>query len=301
MSEINRMPDEQPGLNELSDPLRRAVEHIRSQPAPQESMQRAMDRASAIHVAPPRRWFNLRPEIQVRIAVAAAILVALAVGFSANVLEDRTGNRLSRIGSSSDRFAAAVELRVGARLEDPNDVGNVTIAGNKIGPGKQSRGIAGQWNINNVEDEETLEALDKGRLLKQERTRVSVEEQKASELRQRNGHPADLGPLGSFQRPIGPPGQTPEIEDRLTGGILTPRSGRVVGLQPSREFKKGLDTVGSDVSSTNSRSPAGAGGEIMERMRNPRAGGKSLDSGRPSITLGWKFASPSRHQQGPQS
>ena len=46
MNEINRLPDDQPGLNELSDPLRRAVEYIRSQPAPQESMQRAVDRVS---------------------------------------------------------------------------------------------------------------------------------------------------------------------------------------------------------------------------------------------------------------
>jgi len=85
MNEINRMPDNQPALNELSDPLRRAVEHIRSQPVPQENMERAVDRASAIHVAPPRRWFNLRPEIQIRVAVAAAILVAVAVGLSANI------------------------------------------------------------------------------------------------------------------------------------------------------------------------------------------------------------------------
>src|SRR5437899_12077726 len=95
MNEINRMPDDQLALNELSDPLRRAVEHIRSQPAPEGSMQRAVDRASAIHVAPPRRWFNLHTEIQVRIAVAAAILVALGVGFLANQMSDRSWNKRS--------------------------------------------------------------------------------------------------------------------------------------------------------------------------------------------------------------
>ena len=105
MSDINRLPSEQPGLDELPDALRRAVEHIRSQPVPQESLQRALDRASAINIAPARRWFHLRPEIQVRIAIAAAILVALAVGSSANVLEDRADNRLNRIGSSSEEFA----------------------------------------------------------------------------------------------------------------------------------------------------------------------------------------------------
>src|SRR5207244_12559445 len=74
------------------DSLRRAVEHIRSQPIPQGSMQRALERASAIQVAPPRRWFSLRPEIQVRIAIAAAILVAIGIGFLANKLNEKSWN-----------------------------------------------------------------------------------------------------------------------------------------------------------------------------------------------------------------
>jgi tetratricopeptide (TPR) repeat protein len=96
MSEINRLPDDEMNLNDLPDSIRRAAEHIRSQPVPQESLQRALDRACAMNTAPPRRWFHLRPELRVRIAVAAAILVAVAVGFSANVYQR---------GRSSDQFA----------------------------------------------------------------------------------------------------------------------------------------------------------------------------------------------------
>src|SRR5207249_1863624 len=77
------------------DPLRGIVEHIRAQPMPQDSMQRALDRASAIKLAPPRRWFNWRPEIQIRVAVAAAILVALGVGFGANELNKPSGQRFA--------------------------------------------------------------------------------------------------------------------------------------------------------------------------------------------------------------
>src|SRR5262249_7379037 len=103
MNEINRLPDDEPALNELHDPLRGVVEQILSQPTPQESLQRALERARAIQVAPARRWFNLHPEIQVRIAVAAATPVAVAIGWSADLLEDGTAK--GRIGSASDRFA----------------------------------------------------------------------------------------------------------------------------------------------------------------------------------------------------
>src|SRR5207249_7819633 len=137
MNEINRMPDNQPALNELSDPLRRAVEHIRSQPAPQESMQRAVDRASAIHVAPPRRWFNLKPEIQVRIAVAAAILVALGIGLGANELSKPSGQRfalgrLERITRdglrTSEHFAEVEEYFDGdLRTRKANDASDKTL------------------------------------------------------------------------------------------------------------------------------------------------------------------------------
>lgn len=89
MSDINRLPDDEMNLNDLPDSLRRAVEHIRSQPVPEASMQRAINRACAMKPTPRGRWFKLRPEIQVRIAVAAAILVAIGTGFLANLMSER--------------------------------------------------------------------------------------------------------------------------------------------------------------------------------------------------------------------
>ncbi|HEV2947737.1 MAG TPA: VIT domain-containing protein, partial [Gemmataceae bacterium] len=110
MSEINRLPTDELSLNDFPEPIGRAVKHIRSQPAPQENLQRALDRASAIKPIPRGRWFNLRPEIQIRIAVAAAIVVAVAVGFSANILEGRVSiSRSNGIATSSDQFALADE------------------------------------------------------------------------------------------------------------------------------------------------------------------------------------------------
>ena len=99
MSDINRLPNDELGLNDFPDAIKRAVKHIRSQSPPQENLQRALDRASAIKPIHRARWFNLRADIQIRIAVAAAILVAVAVGLSANLAQ----HRVSR--SSSDQFA----------------------------------------------------------------------------------------------------------------------------------------------------------------------------------------------------
>src|SRR5260370_41920705 len=84
MSDINRLPTDELSLNDFPEPIRRAVQHIRSQPVPEGNMQRALDRASAIKPIPHGRWFNLRPEIQIRIAVAAAVLIPRGVGFWAN-------------------------------------------------------------------------------------------------------------------------------------------------------------------------------------------------------------------------
>jgi tetratricopeptide (TPR) repeat protein len=113
MSEINRLPDDEMSLNDLPESIRRAVEHLRSQPPPKENMQRALDRAVAMKFAPPRKWFNLRPELQIRIAVAAAVVMAVAVGLSTNILEHgKNEGAFSLIESSVDEFALADEPAV---------------------------------------------------------------------------------------------------------------------------------------------------------------------------------------------
>ena len=55
----------------------------------------------------PRRWFNWRPEIQTRIAVAAAILVALGIGFGVNELNKPSGQRFA-LARLADRGAAGL-------------------------------------------------------------------------------------------------------------------------------------------------------------------------------------------------
>jgi hypothetical protein len=194
MSEINRLPNDELSLNDVSEPIRRAVKHIRSQSPPQENLQRALDRASAIKPIPRARWFNLRPEIQIRVAVAAAILVAVAIGFSANLVQ----RRVSR--ASSDQFALLDEPPVQfpptatwKRITEIRKEG-------KEADEEPSR-LPGRVNINGLGKEE-LEAL----------------------IRQSNGTPDDWAPAGAFQGPIGPPGTSPEVKERLGGGILTPRS-----------------------------------------------------------------------------
>jgi hypothetical protein len=53
MSEMNREPNERPALEELDGSLRRAVEQIRNEPAPQEPMTRALDRVSGLNARLP--------------------------------------------------------------------------------------------------------------------------------------------------------------------------------------------------------------------------------------------------------
>jgi tetratricopeptide (TPR) repeat protein len=215
MNEINRLPDDKPDLNELSDPLRRAVEHIRSQPTPQDSMQRALDRAGAIKLVPPRRWFNWRPEIQIRVAVAAAILVALGIGFTANELNKRSGERIAL--ASLDGMRAREHIAQLQYLDaDPS-----------------------KRKVNDASEQAQLEAI----------------------IRQAAGTPNDWAPLDVFQRPIGAPGQSPQPESRLSGGILTPQA-----------------------ASPDSRSPSDAGGGMMMGMMRSRMGGPGSGADPSTVT-----------------
>src|SRR5260370_38303612 len=113
MSDINRLPTDELSLSDVAQPIRRAVEHIGSQPVPEGNMQRALDRASAIKPIPHGRWFNLRPEIQIRIAVAAAVLIALGVGFWANRFSSQiVTSREPQIGLLTDSWRSQDEDKV---------------------------------------------------------------------------------------------------------------------------------------------------------------------------------------------
>src|SRR5262245_39745532 len=183
MSEINRLPNDELSSNDMSEPIRRAWKHIRLQSPPQENLQRALDRASAIKPIHRARWFNLRPEIQIRFAVAAAILVAVAIGFSINF-----GQRRIAV-PASDQFALADE-----------DTIQFSLSTKKVTKDKEAdeeaSPLPGRVNVNGLQKEELRDLI-----------------------RQSNGTPDDWAPGGSFQRPIAPPGQAPEEEEKVVGRV----------------------------------------------------------------------------------
>jgi hypothetical protein len=276
MSDINRLPSEQPGLDELPDALRRAVEHIRSQPVPQESLQRALDRASAINIAPARRWFHLRPEIQVRIAIAAAILVALAVGSSANVLEDRADNRLNRIGSSSEEFAFVDEPPTSFAPRATWKRLTEDERSNKATFGAVTDGMSRTMDVSESSDPSTRRPAGINGIFADGSVHGIKQGVDPEVLKQLNGRasgaPTDRGPVEK----IGPPGQLPESEKKLSGGILAPRSAGSEFKPPYGGFPALTPESGeSGQAPANSNTPQMS---MMNKMIGGRpVAGKSLD------------------------
>jgi tetratricopeptide (TPR) repeat protein len=69
-----------PDLNELSVPLRRAVEHVRKEPVPEEVMQRTLDRVQQLAPIPlPRAYRQRQRAILALAAMAAMLLIAVLV------------------------------------------------------------------------------------------------------------------------------------------------------------------------------------------------------------------------------
>ena len=91
-------PDDRPPIEELTGKLREAVEHVRAKTAPQESVDRALDRASQPKTLPIRS--NPRRKVIVALAaIAAMIIVGLLV------LEANGPRRKSSPGTTESEIA----------------------------------------------------------------------------------------------------------------------------------------------------------------------------------------------------